>query len=127
MRILVGCGAAGAIAAAFNAPLTGAFYAIELIIGTYTVVTLAPLIVSALVASIVAGLIGGHGLSIDIYDANRVTPPDYVPAIFLGVVCAFIGIVLMQTVSLIEETARKAPFPAGCVQQSVAWRWAHLR
>ncbi len=111
MRILVGCGAAGAIAAAFNAPLTGAFYAIELIIGTYTVVTLAPLIVSALVASIVAGLIGGHGLSIDIYDASRVTPPDYVPAIFLGVVCAFIGIVLMQTVSLIEETARKSAIP----------------
>ena len=78
MRILVGCGAAGAIAAAFNAPLTGAFYAIELIIGTYTVVTLAPLIVSALVAATVIGLIGGHGLSIDIVDASRVTPADYV-------------------------------------------------
>lgn len=107
MRILVGCGAAGAIAAAFNAPLTGAFYAIELIIGTYTVVTLAPLIVSALVATTVIGIIGGHGLSIDIVDASRVTPADYVPAIFLGVVCAAIGIVLMQTVSFIEETARK--------------------
>ena len=34
VRTLVGCGAAGAIAAAFNAPLTGAFYAFELIIGS---------------------------------------------------------------------------------------------
>ncbi|MGN6685296.1 MAG: chloride channel protein, partial [Devosia sp.] len=33
IRMLVGCGAAGAIAAAFSAPFTGAFYAIELIIG----------------------------------------------------------------------------------------------
>ncbi|WP_431731982.1 chloride channel protein [Agrobacterium tumefaciens] len=111
MRILVGCGAAGAIAAAFNAPLTGAFYAIELIIGTYTVVTLAPLIVSALVATTVIGVIGGHGLSIDIVDASRVTPADYVPAIFLGVVCAAIGITLMQAVSFIEETARKSAIP----------------
>src|SRR6266446_6667379 len=42
VRTLVGCGAAGAIAAAFNAPLTGAFYAFELIIGVYTLQTLAP-------------------------------------------------------------------------------------
>ena len=37
LRMLVGCGAAGAIAAAFAAPLTGAFYAFELVIGGYTV------------------------------------------------------------------------------------------
>ena len=111
MRILVGCGAAGAIAAAFNAPLTGAFYAIELIIGSYTIVTLAPLIVSALVSTIVAGLLSQHGLSIDIFGTSKVTPPDYVPAIFLGMVCAGIGIVLMQTVSFIEESARKSRIP----------------
>ena len=34
--MLVGCGAGGAIAAAFGAPLTGAFYAFELIIGAYS-------------------------------------------------------------------------------------------
>lgn len=111
MRILVGCGAAGAIAAAFNAPLTGAFYAIELIIGTYTIVTLAPLIVSALVATIVAGLLSQHGLRIDILDQGAATPPDYVPAIFLGVVCAGVGIALMQAVTFIEETARKSRIP----------------
>ena len=36
LRMLVGCGAGGAIAAAFGAPLTGAFYAFELIIGAYS-------------------------------------------------------------------------------------------
>jgi CIC family chloride channel protein len=36
VRTLVGCGAAAAIAAAFNAPLAGAFYAFELIVGSYT-------------------------------------------------------------------------------------------
>ena len=51
LRILVGCGAAGAIAAAFNAPLTGSFYAFELIIGSYTILSLAPVVVSALAAT----------------------------------------------------------------------------
>jgi hypothetical protein len=48
LRTLVGCGAAAGIAAAFNAPLTGAFYAFELIIGTYSIVTLAPVVAAAL-------------------------------------------------------------------------------
>ena len=42
LRILTGCGAAAAIAAAFNAPLAGAFYAFELVIGSYTLAALAP-------------------------------------------------------------------------------------
>jgi chloride channel protein, CIC family len=108
MRILVGCGAAGAIAAAFDAPLTGAFYAIELIIGSYTVITLAPVIVSALVANLVANQISHHGISIDVGVMGTVVPLDYVPAIVLGIVCAGIGIVLMQAVSFIEETARRS-------------------
>ena len=42
MRILVGCGAAAAIAGAFGAPLGGAFYGFELIIGSYSTASLAP-------------------------------------------------------------------------------------
>ncbi len=49
LRLLVGCGAAAAIAGAFNAPLTGAFYAFELVIGTYSLGTFAPVAVAALV------------------------------------------------------------------------------
>ena len=50
LRLLVGCGAAAAIAGAFNAPLTGAFYAFELVIGTYTSASLAPVGVAAVAA-----------------------------------------------------------------------------
>src|SRR3569833_2783604 len=42
LRLLVGAGAGAAIAAAFGAPLTGAFYAFEIIIGAYTVAGVAP-------------------------------------------------------------------------------------
>ena len=52
LRILTGCGAAAAIAAAFNAPLAGAFYAFELVIGSYTLAALAPVAVAALTATV---------------------------------------------------------------------------
>ncbi|RYC10105.1 chloride channel protein [Ciceribacter ferrooxidans] len=108
LRILVGCGAAGAIAAAFNAPLTGAFYAFELIIGTYTIVSLAPVVVSALIATIITRLLFGDAFMIDVGEFGSVVPADYVPAILLGVFCAGAGILLMKGVTLIEETARKS-------------------
>src|SRR5262249_10049053 len=47
-RTIVGCGAAAAIAGAFEAPLAGAFYAFELIVGGYTPASLTPIGVSAL-------------------------------------------------------------------------------
>ncbi len=108
LRILVGCGAAGAIAAAFNAPLTGAFYAFELIIGTYTIVSLAPVVVSALIATIITRLFFGDAFMIDVGEFGSVVPADYVPAIMLGIFCAGAGILLMKGVTLIEETARKS-------------------
>ena len=67
LRMLVGCGAAGAIAAAFGAPLTGAFYAFELIIGTYTAATLAPV----LTASIVGVLVIAHVRRRRLFDHGR--------------------------------------------------------
>jgi CIC family chloride channel protein len=54
LRLLVGCGAAAAISGAFGAPLAGAFYAFELIIGSYTSVGLAPGGIAALNGYLVA-------------------------------------------------------------------------
>ena len=59
LRLMVGCGAAAAIAGAFNAPLTGAFYAFELVIGTYSLGTFAPVAVAAIVSVAVVQALGG--------------------------------------------------------------------
>ena len=48
-RLMVGCGTAAAIAGAFSAPLAGAFYAFELVIGGYTPASLTPVGVASVV------------------------------------------------------------------------------
>ncbi len=58
-RIMVGCGAAAAIAGAFGAPLAGAFYAFELVIGGYTPASLTPVGVAA-----VAGYFVAHAFTV---------------------------------------------------------------
>jgi CIC family chloride channel protein len=111
LRILVGCGAAGAIAAAFNAPLTGSFYAFELIIGSYTILSLAPVVVAALVSNLVARALAGDNFVIDVGNFGSVVPADYIPALLLGLFCAGAGIALMKGVAFVEELARKSFIP----------------
>ncbi len=111
LRVLVGCGAAAAIAGAFGAPLTGAFYAFELVIGTYSIATLAPVMVAALVSSSVVDMVGGVPSQLDLQVPTRVEGVDYIPILALGVLCALIAILLMRGVTLTEELFRRSRVP----------------
>ncbi|MHC3939618.1 Voltage-gated ClC-type chloride channel ClcB [Paenochrobactrum sp. BZR 201-1] len=112
MRTLVGCGAAAAIASAFNAPLTGAFYAFELIIGAYSIATLAPVMVAAIIGTMVTRSLGSATMDINIGTLEAVTTGDFVPALMLGLMCAGLGIVVMRMVTYVEKTTRKSFIPA---------------
>jgi CIC family chloride channel protein len=111
LRLLVGCGAAGGIAAAFQAPLTGSFYAFELVIGTYSLATLAPVVVSAIAAVVVARGLSGESAGFDIRVPSALEPVDYLPVLALGVVCALGGIAIMRGVTLVESWFRRSGVP----------------
>jgi chloride channel protein, CIC family len=111
LRLLVGCGAAAAIAGAFNAPLTGAFYAFELVIGTYSLGTFAPVAVAAIVAVAVVNALGGAPFDLVLQVPSRVDALDYIPILALGMLCALVGITIMRGVTLTEELFRKSGVP----------------
>src|SRR4051812_15526637 len=111
LRLLVGCGAAAAIAGAFNAPLTGAFYAFELVIGTYTLVAFAPVAVAALVSQAVVHAFGGSIFDLTPQVPSHIDPLDYIPILALGMLCALLGISIMRGVTVTEELFRKSGVP----------------
>jgi len=101
-RIMVGCGAAAAISGAFGAPLAGAFYAFELVIGGYTPASLTPVGVAA-----VAGYFVTHGfealsLGVSIGPVGDVVGRDLALAALLGGLAALFGILIMRGVALCE-------------------------
>jgi CIC family chloride channel protein len=102
LRLLVGCGAAGAISGAFGAPLGGAFYAFELIIGSYSVTSLAPVGIAALVGYVVANLFDPSTLGIGALYVSHVDTRDLAIASVVGLVAAGAGIALMYGVSQCE-------------------------
>jgi chloride channel protein, CIC family len=106
-RIMVGCGAAAAIAGAFGAPLAGAFYAFELVIGGYTPASLTPVGVAA-----VAGYFVAHGftvlsLGVGVGPVGDVLGRDLVVAALLGILAALFGIAIMRGVALWEALLAK--------------------
>lgn len=128
LRSLVGAGAGAAVGAAFGAPLTGAFYAFEIVIGNYTPAAIAPVVVAALAATFVT-----RGLGVAPYliatTANRVLAiTDYLAYAGLGLVCALIGIGIMRLVTSAELRVQAwnrigpwKPFIGGVLLIPIAW------
>jgi chloride channel protein, CIC family len=106
LRVLVGCGAGGAIAAAFGAPLTGAFYAFELIIGAYSLANAIPVFAATLAASLTTQAIIGAPYDITAPAVAPLTFPDFGALIGLGLVAAAVGVGAMRVAALIERAFR---------------------
>ncbi len=113
VRMLVGCGAAGAIAAAFDAPITGAFYAFELIIGVYSIGLLAPVVVASLTASLVAKALGAIQTPVEMGTVSPLAMADMPYFLGLAVVGAIAAIGLMLLVGEVERgfVKTKCPVP----------------
>jgi CIC family chloride channel protein len=111
MRILVGAGAGAAVGAAFGAPLTGAFYAFEIVIGAYTPAAIAPVAAACLTAALLVRLAGIEAYLTALPGAKAITSGDYLLYAGLGIVCALIGIVIMRAVTSIEAYVRRSPIP----------------
>ena len=111
LRTLVGCGAAAAIAAAFNAPLAGAFYAFELVIGTYSPMVLAPVSLAALTGAFTVRWTLGPDPIFLSANPVQIGGLDYWFFAVLGVAAALLGIAIMVAVTWIERTFRARAVP----------------
>ena len=107
-RIMVGCGAAAAIAGAFGAPLAGAFYAFELVIGGYTPASLTSVGVAAVAGYFVTHGFAALSLGIGVGPVGDVLGRDLAVAALLGILAALFGIAIMRGVALCEELLTKS-------------------
>ena len=111
LRNLVGAGAGAAIAAAFGAPLAGAFYAFEIVIGAYTPSAIAPIAAAGITAVFVSHAFGVQPYVIDAVAGTPTETHHYMIYAMLGLLCAGIGIVLMRAVTLVEAAVRRLTIP----------------
>ncbi|MCB1848092.1 MAG: chloride channel protein, partial [Halieaceae bacterium] len=118
LRILIACGTAGGISAAFHTPLAGVIFAMEVIVAEYTVAGFIPVMLAAVSASAVSRSLvtGGALLSIPAVEFNSLLELPYI--LLLGLGC---GVVVAGFVKILELTTRLSNWPvvvrftlAGC-------------
>lgn len=111
-RLMVTAGAAAAIAAAFNAPLAGAFYGYELVHGSYSARGLAPVAVAVLAATMMTRLMGSDAPLFQTDQAFLILNYDYILFAVLGALAGGLGILTMRMVTWVERGLRRLPLPA---------------
>ncbi|MDU1671098.1 MAG: chloride channel protein, partial [Bradyrhizobium sp.] len=109
LRLIVGCGAAAAIAAAFGAPITGAFYACELIVGVYSVASAAPILAASLAGALTSQYLTGAPYSLEIQKVGAVGFEQYIALFVLALLVAGIGIVVMRASPAVERLFVRIP------------------
>lgn len=113
MRLLVACGAAGAISAAFSAPLAGAFYAFEVVLGAYTSAALVPVIASAVTAWLVARELTHQSFLMVPGFPSPVSVEMIGQTVLIGIICAFVSILVMLAVAFSERCFQRVSLFSG--------------
>ncbi|SES64523.1 chloride channel protein, CIC family [Methanococcoides vulcani] len=108
-RIFLGCGASGGIAAAFNAPLAGVVFVVEVIFGELETRTFIPIVLSSVFATLVANLIFEvHPIEVSYYgfvDPIRESGLYLV----LGILCGIASVILIRTLYITHDAFRTIP------------------
>jgi len=111
IQTLVACGAAGGIAAAFNAPIAGALFSVEIILGDFGVAALSPIIISSVISTIVARHFEGNLVAFVVPPYTLNSPFELLPYTFLGLVAGLVAILFIITLYYFEDWFENAPIP----------------
>ena len=103
LRRLVGAGAGAGVGAAFGTPLAGAFYAFEIVIGSYSIAEVAPVIAASLAGVLVLRWLGSEPYLIVFTSTDPRGLAYYGAAVVLGLLCAALGIMMMRLVTAAER------------------------
>jgi len=110
-KTIVGCGAASAITTAFNAPLGGVLFAIELILAELRTKSFIPIVVAAVIATTVARSLTGNVAAFDSIPHYKLgSPIEYPFYIILGLITGFAASIFIKLLNFIETNIEKIDF-----------------
>jgi CIC family chloride channel protein len=104
LRLLVACGAAAGITSAYNAPIAGAFFISEIVLGTIAMESFGPMVVASVVANIVMREFAGYRPPYEMPVFPAVTGPEVLLFVVLGSLC---GVLAPQFLHLLDASKRQ--------------------
>ncbi|MBB4266657.1 chloride channel protein [Roseospira visakhapatnamensis] len=133
-RTLLGCGAGAAVAASFNAPIAGALFAHEVVVGHYAASAFAPVVISSVTATVISRLWFGDAPAFILPDDLILTSFLEFPAFaVLGLISGVLAALFMGGMMAVGYAAPRLPGPswarpalAGLLVGGLALHWPEI-
>jgi chloride channel protein, CIC family len=133
LRLLVACGAAAGLSCALNAPIAGALFAAQIVLGSFSMSLFAPAVVSSVVAAVVTrSLLGvGHWYDVPAFDFTRLSQLPWF--LVLGVCCGVLAAAFLKLLRWSDVFSSRLTVPlyirmavAGLAVGCLAVRWPEV-
>ncbi len=111
IRTLLGCGVASAVAASFNAPIAGALFANEVVVGHYALKAFAPIVISSVAGTAISRAWFGDHPAFELETGILASFWELPAFVLLGVCAGVTSIILMHAVITTGEFAHKTRIP----------------
>ena len=111
LRLLVGCGAAAGISAAYNAPIAGAVFASLIVLGNFSMSLFAPLVCASVIASVVSRSFFGIEPWYRVPAFPATTPAQLPWFILVGVLCGGVSALFMKLLRGSRERFNQLHWP----------------
>lgn len=110
LMLLIGCGAAGAIAGIFKAPIAGLIFVIEVLMLDLTLTTVMPLLISSVTAATFAYITTGTNAMFQFAYTNEFEMERIPYVILLGIFCGLVSLYFTRAMNKVENFLRKLNF-----------------
>ncbi len=110
-RVLLGCGAAAAVSASFNAPIAGVLFAHEVILGHYAASAIFPIVMSSVSATLLMRYFMGDfpTFALPVFHINSTW--EFPAFLLLGLVCGLVAVAFQISMATADRTAKSIHMP----------------
>jgi chloride channel protein, CIC family len=103
LKTLVGCGAGAGIAAAFNAPIAGALFAVEIVLMDFAVAQFSPIVISSVMATVISHTFEGNFAAFIVPKYQLASPVEIGFYFVLGAGCGLVAYLFIKALYYLEE------------------------
>ncbi len=110
-RTLLGCGVGAAVAASFNAPIAGALFASEVVVGHYALKAFAPIVIASVASTALSRSVFGDFPAFVLDSTILASFWEFPAFVLLGICAGVASIIFMHSIFLAQDLANKINFP----------------